>query len=380
MRKRTRGGMALAIASGVSAALAGCGPDTTVDDDAPALTPAQKTVAAGCPPCEAELETRAVLTDSAGEGFFHSTRPIARRDGMGRYHAATIQSSHLLVFDSTGVQVDLLGRRGEGPGEFQWAIPPARGPGDSLLAWDVLQRRTAVFSPSLEFVRDYRFPFPPMHVFNDGSILVNQQIPDPDYIGYPLHVVSPEGDILRSFGQDPPEFRLDRADRYYRALAFTDDGRVWTSPTRRLELEFWDPATGERLRELPTEWPDFRVDDRWGQEGGVRRNEPPTVLEGMIHHPQGVLWILLRHAAPDWEPIGGDAPLPELRLDESERFYQWVVLAVDEASGEILGEGRFGHRVTGVPGADFFVSGEQVVADHVEVEIWEPVLMPPGGP
>ena len=363
--------------------IAGCGSDGAVDtDDAPALTPAQQTIAAGCPPCEVQLETRVVITDSAGQGFIDSPTPIAQRDRAGRYYAAPQQSAELLVFDSTGVQVDLIGRRGQGPGEFEWIIPPAVGSGDSLLVWDGVLRRTAVYSPTLEFVRDYRFPFPPVYVFEDGSILVNQNIPDPDHIGYPLHVLAPDGEILRSFGQDPPEFRADRAAAYSRALAVTGEGQIWTSPGQWLELELWDPWTGERIRELSTEWPEFRIDESGGREADPRRYRPSTRVGGLLHEPEGVLWVVLRAAAPDWEAdYGPDEPIPRrgITSDERERFYEWIVLAVDDASGEVLGEARFPHSLRVPPASDFFMSDGRVVGEHVEVEIWEPVLVPPDG-
>ena len=379
---RWRAGPLLVAALGLSV-LAGCGSDGAVDtDDAPALTPAQQTIAAGCPPCEVELETRLVITDSAGQGFLHSPVPVVRNDHSGRYYAAPQQSAELLVFDSTGVQVDLIGRRGQGPGEFEWVIPPAVKPGDSLVVFDGVQRKAVIYSPSLEFVREHRFPFPPVYVFEDGSILVNENIPDPDHIGYPLHVLAPDGEILRSFGQDPPEFRADQAAEYSRALAVTGEGQLWTSPKARLELELWDPWTGERIRELSTEWPEFRIDESGGREADPRRYEPSTLVAGLIHEPEGVLWVLLRHAAPDWEPdYGPDEPVPRrgLTLEEWERFYDRVVLAVDDASGEILGEGRFPYSIRVPPGSDFFKSGGRVVGEHVEVEIWDPVLVPPDG-
>jgi hypothetical protein len=382
LASRWRAGPLLVAALALSV-VAGCGSDDAVDaDDGSDLTPAQQTIAAGCPPCEVELEPRVVITDSAGQGFIHSSIPMVRRDRTGRYYAAPQLSAELLVFDSSGVQVDLIGRGGQGPGEFEWVIPPTVGPGDSLLVWDGLLRRTAVYSPSLEFVRDYRFPFSPVYVFEDGSILVNRNIPDPDHIGYPLHLLAPDGEILRSFGQDPPEFRADRAAAYHRALAVTGEGQIWTSPSHRLEPELWDPWTGERIHELPTEWSEFTIDESGGQEADPRRYRPSTRVTGLIHEPEGVLWVLLRDAAPDWEAdYGPDEPIPRrgLSLEEYERLYDWVVLAVDDTSGAILGEARFPHMVRGLSGSDFFKSGGRVVGEHVEVEIWEPLLVPPDG-
>ena len=373
----------LLVAALVLSAVAGCGSDGAVDaDDQPDLTPAQQTIAAGCPPCEVQLETRVVITDSAGQGSFRSPTPVVRRDRTGRYYAAPQISAELLVFDSTGMQVDWIGRRGQGPGEFELITPAVVGPGDSLLVWDGRLQRTAVYSPSLEFVRDYRFPFPPMYAFEDGSILVNENIPDPDHIGYPLHVLTPDGEFLRSFGQDPPEFRADRGATHHRALAVTGEGQMWTSPGHRLEVELWDPRTGERIRELPTEWPEFRMDESGGREVDPRRYRPSTLVTGLIHEPEGVLWVVLRAAAPDWEAdYGPDESIPRrgITSDERERFYEWVVLAVDDVSGEILGEARFPHSLRVLAPSDFLMSDARVVGEHVEVEIWEPVLVPPDG-
>lgn len=62
-------------------------------------------------------------------------------------------SNELRVFDSTGSFLHLIGRRGEGPGEFLSLGTLQRLPGDTLLVLDMQLRRTSLFLPSGQFVK-----------------------------------------------------------------------------------------------------------------------------------------------------------------------------------------------------------------------------------
>lgn len=58
--------------------------------------------------------------DGPEEYLFGSIRSIAVADD-GAIHVLDLQAQHVRVFDSLGVYVETLGRRGEGPGEFSEA-------------------------------------------------------------------------------------------------------------------------------------------------------------------------------------------------------------------------------------------------------------------
>jgi hypothetical protein len=73
----------------------------------------------------------------------------------GRIVVANRSSSEIRIFDSLGAHLKSVGRAGGGPGEFQSLIAAWRGPGDSLLAADILSRRLSVFDAGGNYVRSF---------------------------------------------------------------------------------------------------------------------------------------------------------------------------------------------------------------------------------
>lgn len=62
-----------------------------------------------------------------------------------RLAVANSGSHEVLVFDSAGALVSRIGRKGDGPGEFQSVSSLAPLPGDSLVVWDSGHMRLSVF-------------------------------------------------------------------------------------------------------------------------------------------------------------------------------------------------------------------------------------------
>ena len=66
-------------------------------------------------------------------------------DGAGRVYVADPTAAQILVFDAAGGLLRRIGRRGEGPGEFQAPIEMAVGSGDTLRVFDNALWRVASF-------------------------------------------------------------------------------------------------------------------------------------------------------------------------------------------------------------------------------------------
>lgn len=71
----------------------------------------------------------------------------------GRIVVADGGSREIRFFNEDGQHLQTIGRKGEGPGEFQDLSILTRCPGDSLLAYDVLADRVTTFTSSGELVR-----------------------------------------------------------------------------------------------------------------------------------------------------------------------------------------------------------------------------------
>jgi hypothetical protein len=94
------------------------------------------------------LSDTPVLTLGAAEGdsaqeFFQVAGAVRLSDGT--VVVANNGSSELRYFSPDGVMRARAGRKGAGPGEFQGLLRLDRLPGDSLLAYDAMNRRLSVF-------------------------------------------------------------------------------------------------------------------------------------------------------------------------------------------------------------------------------------------
>lgn len=119
----------------------------------------------------------------------------------GRILVADDQSRHVVVFGPEGRYIGTMGRKGQGPGEFQSPWQVAADPRDSVFVWDAGLARISVFDPDLQFRRSFRVP--PQWVVNgirflpDGRLLVaayGRNEPGA------LHVLSRSGTWERTFG------------------------------------------------------------------------------------------------------------------------------------------------------------------------------------
>lgn len=86
----------------------------------------------------------------------------------GRIVVANQGSYELRYYDSDGIHLQSVGRRGEGPGEFGGLASLIRGGGDTLIAADGELQRLSYFSPDGEFIRSYAVREPEGR-FADGS-------------------------------------------------------------------------------------------------------------------------------------------------------------------------------------------------------------------
>ncbi|MGH7560067.1 MAG: 6-bladed beta-propeller [Gemmatimonadales bacterium] len=73
----------------------------------------------------------------------------------GRLVVANGSSNEIRIFDAQGAHLKTVGRTGGGPGEFQSLMGLWNGPGDSLLAADIVARRVSVYDPQGVFVRGF---------------------------------------------------------------------------------------------------------------------------------------------------------------------------------------------------------------------------------
>jgi hypothetical protein len=99
----------------------------------------------------------------------------AARLADGRIAVLNSGTRELRFYDGSGKHLRSVGRKGAGPGEFQYPYPLLRLPHDTLALWDEGQQRITVLSPAGDYVRMTRVDQPMVNaeivgVFADGSI------------------------------------------------------------------------------------------------------------------------------------------------------------------------------------------------------------------
>ena len=296
-----------------------------------------------CPTCRIELKHVVTLGGSPGDSVDVGW-PV-RRNSRGEYVTTSRWTPwQVAVFSASGKLSALRGRRGDGPGDYRGIDCLEIGPGDTVHVVDIFLRRRTLLAPgTLQMARMAPLPILPQvgavalvsnsHLFfADGRYVVNGQRGDSA-----LHLVSAEGELMRSFGtgygeedQPPPPSRRDlsvlqphsieadrRLDVIKRLLGDGGEGRVWAAYGNRYEVELWDTA-GRRLRRLARDAEWFRP---WRSDEIQARDMRHLLLErerGNLRAPglplppnvfalqgdgQGRLWTLV--SVPPEEP-GGD--------------------------------------------------------------------------
>lgn len=327
--------------------------------------------------CEITLEHLVTLSDAVDPGLF-GERIFVQQDGVGRWITSTIHFDQLAVFSASGELEQVVGRRGKGPMEFDLVVPPLLAPGDSLYAIDFYNANLTVLNADLQYVRSVQFPYPTVHpsfVRPDGSIVVAGQIQSREAIGYPVHVFDRDGQRVRSFGVDVPQYRADMRRLLTRAVGPAVDGTVWTAPPGRYLIERWDPGTGDMLERIPRNAPSWFTESG-APAGDPREVRPNTVITAVWGDDEGFVWLFMDVPADDWRPLYNRGEAPEQgNPGERNQVFDWLLEVIDPASGALIASKRFSTELWTRPPSHYFVSPAGIRDDAVLFQISRPTLM-----
>ena len=323
--------------------------------------------------CRIELEHITRITDADDPGILPTEVFWPQETEAGTFVSASLDETQIAEFGPDGRLARVIGRSGQGPGEFGIAVTPIPGPGDTLFVPDLAQGRISMFGPDRALAGTLPMPFflLPAFVMPDGSFLVAGQIRTSESIGYPMHVVDREGRVVRSFGTDEPQYRPDLNHILTRKVAPGQDGTVWAMAPARYILERWDPSTGELLQStrIRSDW--FRESTEPYTDETVR---PLPLVVGLWGDEHGLVWTIVRDADVDWAPPPRANEHRPVDREQYDRTYDWVIEVVDPGSGRVLASRRFDEALWYRPPSRILVSRADTILTIVAYDVWKPTL------
>jgi hypothetical protein len=365
-RKLAAGGAILAAALIATGALIWTGrPDSSERPYRNDSTDARLTVFEGlgptCGSCTIELDPIGAI-GSPDDAVVPAILPRVLRDSRGRTYsfAFHIPGHPIIVYDSAGRFSSVIGRRGNGPGEYELVNAATVGPGDTLhVAHN--SSRISLFSPTGEFVRTVStaiWRIQELLVPGNGSHAIAGLFPSAAAAGLSLHLHDASGEYERSIGSVD---LLDTGGESTRMLAVGPEGSIWASERSNYRLEKID-RFGEVTRiigvvPLP-EWGSLLIADEVEADNKRKRGFidatamvmsrpehmpfPPTFRISSLHAPDSrQVWAALHVAAPGWrevrmryDPRAGTDVVP--MDDMSPELYHTVIDIIDVASGNVI--------------------------------------------
>ena len=323
------------------------------------------------------LERVLIMGDTIGEGYlreaFHMVRDSAGNYWFGQYEAVK-------VFDAAGTFMGEVGRAGEGPLEWDGAMPVHTDREGRVHIFDNANFRYSVVGPDFTLVDDERLPSTVHAVrpLGDGERWVlNMPHPSPNARDLPLHFLE-GGEITASFG-GLIVLANDRSasTQLWRILGTDSADRIFSSPWyRRYEVEVWSD-TGRRITSFLD--PEFNDPPRDPEAPPSADNPPSGTIRALRVDSADRLWVLSWQLRDDWLDMMEERRRPDGRmtlemkpgLATMDRF-DGQIDVIDLTSATVIARTRMeGVILVDFLGEDALWAGEYAGAGHLRVGIWE---------
>jgi len=295
------------------------------------------------------------------------------RNGKGRFSVSAAMGDRVLTFDSLGRFSAAIGQRGDGPGEFRKVVPLVTGPGDSIFAFDAVQRRLSVLSPDGRVVRQFPMRYPPSLVLPGGKFVIAGQVQTIDRSGYPVHLADVAGEIIGSFGIETPQYSPSTRLLTSRIVGPANGNSIWTAPPGRYVLEQWDASTSKQLKVVTIKSTWFRESAKYPDSEYER---PVSQIDGIWEDSRGFLWVLFLTADSDWQPppkIQGRER--DITMDDRDRSYDSVIEVIDPAAQRIVASKRFANLHWNRPASDLITSRNMTDSNVIAFDVWRPTII-----
>jgi hypothetical protein len=339
-----------------------------------------------CGQCRITLTHESLIGDSlpGGDGAMMRVIRGVHRGADGSYFVSFFDTGELVArFDHTGSFRGRVGRFGAAPGELRNPFVVATR-GDSLYLLDqatglltTLNLRLPGGSSQSGPLREATFgPLDAVRL-RDGRYVMNIVLFRSQDLGYPLHLFSPSGTKLLSFGIDVPHYRPDRPALAYRRLTPDRDGGVWAVHQDAPILEHFD-RDGRLIKRL-------QLNMRWLPVGTGERllphpaGSPPTPsVRAIWLDSMNVLWISTWVADSRWkQAFGSPSRTQAPTLDGSfypitdrNRLYDTILAAIEVSTGSVLAMLRVDAALLAVMDGSFAASPRPLPNGASQIDIW----------
>jgi hypothetical protein len=332
---------------------------------------------AACRECAVQVSSIATLGGASAPEIPGDLATVTR-DRRGRFFVQSIHNrSNIFVYHPNGRFVKLIGRAGEGPGEFR-RVRELMVWGDTLFASDAALGRISSFSTDGEFLAAR--PFMPG---TDGIVRLREGLVAfgrsgaPSAAGLPLHLVGDGRTIIRSFGASDVTVHPSDMFSIFRSIAPSSDTAVWAAAVNRYEITLWSP-TGKALLTFVRNVPWF---PRWAKAGHREDvSRPVPRLECVREDGEGHLIVLLHVPRADWRPTAKapEGEMPILPDYERKRYVDTVIEVVRIRDAKVIATTRLHDYLS-----CYLASGENLYTSRSEedygaaVHVWRIDLVQP---
>jgi hypothetical protein len=260
--------------------------------------------------------------------------------GRGTVFIASPPANQLIVEVDTasGMVVRTIGGIGEGPGEYRHpGVMFMRG--DSLLLQHATDGRFSMYDADGRHVRDFPSDVPVQAGrglrLRGDTLLLAEPGATAETFGLPLHLLSPTGARIRSFGAEDRTIEPGRFVPRLRALTLESDSTFWVARRDRYEIELWS-TRGQRERQLVMDRNWFPVMEQ--DPGDPSLERPVAQLGGLVRDSHGHLIVVLLRSTPDWRPRSAAAGEPDAvpGIVDKLGYFEVVVEVLDPKTGALL--------------------------------------------
>lgn len=310
---------------------------------------------------EYDAEELASIGVEAGEDGYMLNRPFdIKVDAEGRIFVMDWGDTNIRVYDPEGLHLRTIGRKGQGPGEFDTPCYFDIGPDGHLYLMDGRNQRVTVFTAEGEHVKDFRVKgfFSGMACDPDGGLFVQTQTTQKeiavsdDLQEIPMltglhRIDAASGDSLH-IGDFKGEKRMMRRTDSGGMMAVSSPFSItWNvSPSSKLVVGFNETyllsvysSTGElefRFAREATPLPNPKVKADWAPKFW-----PPFSARRLVFDEEGNLWIEL-YTEEGFEGILYDVFTPEgIYLQQAVVPYRVYVFSHGNAYGLVMPEDGF---------------------------------------